>query len=174
MHFDLKQSIEILERTPSVLSALLKGLSSEWLLANEGEDTWSPYDVLGHYIEGEEKDWIPRMHIILSDKTDKQFIPFDRFAQLSKNKNKTTDELLHEFAELRRKNILQLKEADLTEEKLGKTGVHPEFGSVTLRELLAAWVAHDLNHIVQISRVMAKQYKTAMGPWTKYITAVNK
>jgi hypothetical protein len=174
MLFELNKSLEILERTPAVLTALLQGLSSEWMFASEGENTWSPYDVVGHYIVGEKTDWIPRMRIILSPDNDKRFVPFDRFAQLNNDKNKSIDVLLNEFSEWRRKNIAELKEANLDEEKLNKKGIHPEFGEVTLRELLAAWVTHDLNHIFQISRVMAKQYKKEIGPWTKYISIVNK
>ena len=174
MVFDLNKSIEILERTPAVVTALLQGLSSEWLFNNEGADTWSPYDIIGHYIEGEKTDWIPRMRIILSNDDDKRFVPFNRFAQLNNDKNKPINALLHEFAEWRKNNILELKEANLNEEKLNKKGIHPAFGEVTLRQLLAAWVTHDLNHIHQISRVMAKQYKEEIGPWTKYISVVNK
>jgi|ERR1019366_2885570 hypothetical protein len=174
MFFDLNKSIEILERTPGVVTALLQGLSSEWLFNNEGEDTWSPYDIIGHIIEGEKTDWIPRMRIILSDNDDKRFVPFNRFAQLNNDKNKPIDALLHEFTEWRKNNILELREANLNEEKLNKKGIHPEFGEVTLRQLLATWVAHDLNHIFQICRVMARQYKEEIGPWTKYISVVNK
>ena len=174
MTFDLNKSIEILERTPVVVTALLQGLSSEWLFNNEGADTWSPYDIIGHLIEGEKTDWIPRMRIILSNDDDKRFVPFNRFAQLSNDKNKPIDTLLYEFAKLRKINIAELREANLDEEKLNKKGIHPEFGEVTLRQLLATWVAHDLNHIHQISRVMAKQYKKEIGPWTKYISVVNR
>jgi hypothetical protein len=174
MLFDLNKSIEILERTPGVVTALLRGVSSEWLFNNEGADTWSPYDIIGHYIEGEKTDWIPRMRIILSNDDDKRFVPFNRFAQLNNDKNKPINALLNEFAEWRKNNILELKEANLNEEKLNKKGIHPAFGEVTLRQLLATWVAHDLNHIHQISRVMAKQYKEEIGPWTRYISVVNK
>jgi DinB superfamily len=173
MLFDLDKSIEILERTPTVVAALLQGLSRDWLFNNEGADTWSPYDIIGHYIEGEKTDWIPRMRIILSNDDDKRFVPFNRFAQLNNEKNKPIDALLHEFLEWRKNNIKELKEANLDEEKLNKKGIHPEFSEVTLRQLLATWVAHDLNHIFQISRVMAKQYKEEIGPWTKYISVVN-
>jgi len=174
MFFDLNKSIEILERTPAVVTALLQGLSSEWLFNNEGADTWSPYDIIGHYIEGEKTDWMPRMRIILSDHDDKRFVPFNRFAQLNNDKNKPINALLNEFSEWRKNNILELREANLNEEKLNKKGIHPEFGEVTLRQLLATWVAHDLNHIHQISRVMAKQYKEEIGPWTRYISVVNR
>ena len=174
MLFDLNKSIEILERTPYVLTTLLQGLSNEWLFNNEGGSTWSPYDITGHYIEGEKTDWIPRMRIILSNDDDKRFVPFNRFAQLNNDKNKPINVLLKEFTERRKNNIIELKNANIDEEKLNKKGIHPEFGEVTLRQLLAAWVAHDLNHISQISRVMAKQYKEEIGPWTKYISIVNR
>lgn len=173
MKFDLNKSIEVLERTPVALSSLLNGLDEEWLNGNEGEQTWSPYDVLGHYIEGERTDWIPRMRIILSSESDKRFVPFDRFAQMGLEK-RPVGILLAEFTDRRKRNIQELKEAGLDEEKLDRKGVHPEFGEVSLRELLAAWVVHDLNHLFQISRVMAKQYKGAIGPWGKYISVVNR
>jgi hypothetical protein len=173
MEFDLNKSIEILERTPAVLYTLLDGLDEGWLFGNEGEETWSPYDVLGHYIEGEKTDWIPRMRIILSAGDDKRFVPFDRFAQMGVEK-RPVGVLLAEFADLRKRNIQELKGAGLDGEKLGRKGIHPEFGEVSLRELLAAWVVHDLNHLFQISRVMAKQYKREIGPWGKYITVVNR
>jgi hypothetical protein len=173
MKFDLNKSIEILERTPAVLSSLLDGLDEEWLFSNEGEGTWSPYDILGHYIEGEKTDWIPRMRIILSPGGDKRFVPFDRFAQLREQKRPVAV-LLEEFADRRRKNLSELRDAGPDDEKLDKKGLHPEFGEVSLRELLAAWVVHDLNHLFQMSRVMAKQYKTEIGAWSKYITVVNR
>ena len=174
MNFDLDMSIRILYKTPIVVTALLMGMRDEWLLNNEGEGTWSPYDIIGHLIEGEKTDWIPRMRIILSDNDDKRFVPFDRFAQLNNDKTKPIDDLLEEFGYWRKTNLRELRKINLNEKKLNKKGVHPEFGEVTLRQLLAAWVAHDLNHIHQISRVMAKQYKDEMGPWTKYISVVNK
>jgi DinB superfamily len=174
MNFNLNKSIEILERTPGALTALLEGLGEEWLFNNEGGDSWSPYDIIGHYIEGEKTDWIPRMRIILSENTDKRFVPFDRFAQLNNDRNKPIGVLLEEFTQWRKNNIAELRKANLDKEKLNKKGVHPEFGEVTLQQLLATWVAHDLNHICQVSRVMAKQYKEEIGPWTKYISVVNK
>src|SRR6185312_4182611 len=151
MVFNLDKSIEILSRTPDIVTALLSGLNNEWLFNNEGADTWSPYDIIGHLIEGEKTDWIPRMRIILSDDDDKRFVPFDRFAHLNNDKAKPIDALLKEFSERRKNNIRELKDANPDEEKLNKTGIHPEFGEVTLRQLLAAWVDHDLNHLCQIS-----------------------
>lgn len=169
MEFEIKKAKEILERTPTVLTNLLSGLSEEWTYQNEGPDTWSPYDVIGHLIHGENTDWIPRAQVILSESNDKNFVPFDRFAQFEKSKGKSTNDLLAEFTSLRKNNLQVLDSMDINEDNLKKTGVHPEFGAITLKQLLSCWVAHDLGHIVQISRVMAKQYKEEVGPWTKYL-----
>jgi len=168
MEFNINKSIEILANTPEVLKALLSGLSEEWLKGSEGANTWSPYDVLGHLIHGEKTDWIPRAKIILSDSSDKTFVPFDRFAQMNQ-KEKNIDELLEEFDSLRKANIEELKEFQLNIEDLEKEGIHPELGKVKLKELLATWVTHDLGHLVQISRVMAKQYASEVGPWKAYL-----
>jgi hypothetical protein len=173
MNFNLQQALPILERTPSVVATLLKGLAEDWIYSNEGTDTWSPYDVIGHYIHGEKTDWIPRMNIILSDEADKRFVPFDRFAQFKDSEGKTLDELLNEFAALRAQNINKLKAIMPSEELLNKKGIHPAFGEVTLEQLLASWVVHDLGHISQIVRTMAKQYKDAVGPWTAYMGILN-
>ncbi len=173
MEFNLNKTIEVLECTPAVLKKLLSELSDEWILNNEGKDTWCPFDVVGHLIHGEKTDWIPRMEIILSDKSNKKFVPFDRFAQL-KSKKKSLAHLLKEFKQLRKENIKILKSKKLSKNDLKKTGIHPEFGKVTLEQLLATWAAHDLAHIGQISRVMAKQYKSAVGPWAKYLPVMNK
>lgn len=169
MHFDIEKSIEILERTPLVLKVMLNGLPDEWTMNNEGPDTWSPYDVVGHLIHGEKTDWIPRMEIILSGNTDRQFTPFDRFAQFEASKGKTLQDLLEEFTLLRNENLEKLTQANITGDDLLKTAIHPVFGSVTLEQLLATWTAHDLNHIAQVARVMAKQYKEAVGPWTAFL-----
>lgn len=169
MHFNLAKSIEILERTPIVLEQMLSGLHTDWVMNNEGPDTWSPYDVLGHLIHGEKTDWIPRVKIILSDSNDKNFIPFDRFAQLTESKSKTITELLDEFKKLRNENLNYLRSLHLNEVELNKTGIHPAFGEISLQQLLATWAVHDLNHIAQIARVMAKQYEEAVGPWVKYL-----
>ncbi|MBS1598020.1 MAG: DinB family protein [Bacteroidetes bacterium] len=174
MKFDINKSIQILERTPSVIEEFLTGLDDEWLCSNEGADTWSPFDVIGHLIEGEKTDWIPRMQIILSKSPDKKFVPFDRFKQFNDNKSKAISELLLEFHQLRRDNIEILKSTTIDEHTLGMTGIHPEFGHITLKQLLATWVTHDLAHILQISRVMAKQYKEEIGPWTKYFSVFAK
>jgi hypothetical protein len=172
--FDLNKTIEILERTPIVVDKMLTGLSVEWVMNNEGENTWSPFDITGHLIEGEKKDWIPRIEIILSDKEDKKFAPFDPYAHLNINHGRSLDDLLSEFKKIRIENIETLKLKKITEKDLARTGIHPEFGIVTLKQHLSTWAAHDLAHISQIARVMAKQYKTAIGPWTKYLSIMNK
>jgi len=173
MEFQLTEAIPILERTPGVLRQLLDGLSAGWIMQNEGGETWNPYDIVGHYIEGEKNDWIVRMNIILNDAGDKHFKPFDRFAQFEDSKGKTLTQLLDEFASLRQKNLAVLKAAALTEADLDKTGIHPQFGTVTLRQLLSTWVVHDLAHLNQLTRVMAQQYKEMTGPWKEYISIIN-
>lgn len=169
MSFDLDRSIEILGRTPEVLNALLNNMSSEWTSVNEGGESWSAYDVIGHLIHGEKTDWIPRMEIILSNKEEKKFEPFDRFAQFEDSKGKSMTQLLDEFKFLRKKNIEILQSKKISEKDFGRKGIHPAFGEVTLGQLLSTWVVHDLNHLAQISRVMAKQYKEEVGPWVEYL-----
>jgi hypothetical protein len=169
MSFTIAKSIEILDRTPGALTAMLKGVSDEWALTNEGGETWSPYDVLGHLIHGEHTDWIERLDIILSDKPDKTFRPFDRFAQFNESKGKSLDALLEEFSILRKRNIAYLRAKNLSGNDLEKKGIHPVFGEVSLTNLLATWVVHDLDHTSQIARVMAGQYKNATGPWVEYL-----
>lgn len=173
MEYRLDQAKEILRRTPAILNALLGDLSNDWVLANEGPDTFSPYDVIGHLIEGEEHDWIPRARIILEHGEAKPFEKFDRFAMYEKSKGKSPAELLARFAEVRGESLRQLDELDLTPELLQKQGSHPALGVVTLSQLLSAWVVHDLGHIRQIVRVMAKQYREEIGPWTAYLSIVN-
>jgi len=174
MEFHLSKSIEILDRTPKVLTQLLEGLSDEWIYNNEGGESWSPYDIIGHLIHGEKTDWITRTEIILSDGTEKTFAPFDRFAQFEASKGKTISILLEEFQALRQSNLTALKSKNITSNDLKKTGIHPAFGEVTLKNLLACWVAHDLGHLAQISRVMAKQYKEEVGPWLEYLPILSK
>lgn len=174
MLFDLSKSIEILERTPVVLKALLSNLSPDWTYSNEGGETWSPYEVIGHLIHCEKTDWIVRAQVILSEKEDKTFEPFDRFAHLKIGPEKSLEELLDEFQLLREKSLVALKSMEINEKKLGKTGIHPAFGEVTLAQLLSCWTAHDLGHIVQITRVMAKQYKDEVGPWIEYLSVLHK
>ncbi len=148
---------------------MLQNISNDWTSNNEGGDTWSAYDIIGHLIHGEKTDWMPRAEIILSGKGDKTFTPFDRFAQFEESKGKTLRQLLDEFSILRQNNIEQLRAKNITDDDLGKTGIHPALGEVTLSQLLATWAVHDLNHIAQICRVMAKQYEDEVGPWVDYL-----
>lgn len=174
MMFDLDKSVQILAQTPAVLSAMLANLDDDWVKNNEGGESWSPFDVLGHLIHGERTDWIARAQIILDDhRTDKRFAPFDRFAMFSESRGKSLPELLDTFAALRRQNLEQLQQMNITTDTLSKTGIHPAFGEVTLEQLLATWVVHDLGHIAQISRVMAKQYADAVGPWQAYLPTLH-
>ena len=173
--FSIKKSIDILERTPFVVEEMLSGLDDEWILVNEGGETWSAYDILGHLIHGEKTDWIARLQKVLSDSLDeKKFTPFDRFAQFNANKGKSLQQLLGEFKNLRAKNIIILQDKNIQDKDFGRTGFHPDFGNVTLRNLIATWVVHDLNHLAQIARVMAYQYKDDVGPWKKYLRIVKE
>jgi len=173
MNYSIDKALEILEQTPKTLSSLLSNLSDEWVFCNEGKDTWSAFDVVGHLIHCENTDWIPRLKIILSNKDNKTFDPFDRFAQFENSKGKSLSNLLDEFQKVRAENLEYLKLLELSEAELGLKGMHPTFGEVSLKELLATWVTHDLGHIAQISRVMAKQYKNDVGPWTAFISILN-
>lgn len=168
MSFNLEQSIEILQATPTTLSALLGDLSDDWLHLNEGTDTWSAFDIVGHLIHGEETDWIPRIKMILAQ-NDTPFEPFDRFAQLEKSKGKSIQDLLTRFQYLRTENLDTLRKLNLSESDLSLPGIHPELGQVTLKNLLATWTSHDLSHISQIGRVMAKRFKNEVGPWHQYM-----
>lgn len=168
MRFSLERSYEVLERTPVVLQELLDGLHEDWTLPNEGPDTFSPYDVIGHLIHGEKTDWLVRAKRILEYGTEKPFDPYDRFAQHEESKGKDLHQLLDEFEVLRKKNMVELRGLGITEADLDKRGMHPSLGIVTLRNLLGTWVVHDLTHIAQITRVMAKQYKEEMGPWPEF------
>jgi hypothetical protein len=172
MDFHLTDGVAVLERTPATLRSLLGGLSPAWTEADEGTDTWSPYVVVGHLIHGERTDWIPRAQIILAQGTERTFTPYDRFAQFRESQGKSVAALLDEFAQVRAQNIATLRGWQLTDAHLALEGQHPEFGAVTLKQLLATWVAHDLGHLVQISRVMAKQYRDAIGPWRAYLSVM--
>ncbi len=165
--FTLERGLEILERTPAVVRVWLDGLSPAWIRANEGPDTWSPYDVMGHLIHGERTDWMTRAEIILHG--GGTFAVFDRFAQFRESEGKTLAQLLDEFESARGENVARLRSLALTEADLDKTGTHPKFGTVTLRQLLSTWVAHDFDHLMQISRVMGKQLKDDIGPWIEYL-----
>lgn len=172
--FDIDNGIAILERTPRVIRELLSGLSSAWIDGDEGAETWSPYDNVGHLAHGEKTDWIQRAEIILAQGENRRFTPFDRFAQFRDSAGKSLDDLLDEFERLRAENVETLKGWKLTDEQLLLEGEHPAFGLVTLRQLLSTWVAHDLGHIAQISRVMAKQYREAVGPWRAYLPVMDR
>ena len=173
MNFTLEKSYEILERTPTVLRTLLSGLSDDWIMNNEGPETFSPYDVMGHLIHGEKTDWRDRTVMILEHGTEKTFVPFDRFAQFEASKGKSLTNLIDDFEKLRLDSLTWLKSLNLTEEDFNKKGTHPALGQVTLRQLLSTWVIHDLTHIAQVTRVMAKQYKSEIGPWIEYFRVMN-
>lgn len=168
MKFECNKAIEILERTPLCLEGMLQGLSDEWVETNEGEGTWSAYDIVGHLIHGERTDWIPRMERILLNPLNKEFLPFDRNAHFKNSKGKSMRELLFQFKYLREINVDILK-AYSPVEQLDDKGIHPDFGEVTLRQLLATWVTHDMSHLAQIARVIAKQYADEVGPWKAYL-----
>ena len=174
MDFDLADASVLLRRTPPVLRTLLADLPDRWLKATEGPDTWSPFDVVGHLIDGEETDWIPRARIILAGGENPAFEPFDRFAHLRRNRETPLSVLLDRFAALRAKNLAALDGFGLTPADLALEGIHPELGRVTLGELLATWVAHDLGHIGQVVRAMAKQYGAAVGPWRRYLPVLTR
>lgn len=173
MEFELDHAKEILRRTPATLNALLRGLPDEWILSSEGPNSWSPFDVVGHLIHGEETDWIPRARIILEHGERRAFKPFDRFAMFERSKGKSLGDLLDTFQRLRALSLDQLDSMKLTAEALQKRGKHPELGIVTLSELLSTWVVHDLGHIGQIVRVMSKQYGDAVGVWQAYLPILN-
>jgi hypothetical protein len=171
--FQIEKAIEILEQTPATVQSLLGNLSDDWTLV-QNADQWNPFDVVGHYIHGEETDWIPRAEIILAQEGENlKFAPFDRFAQFEISKGKTLGELLEIFAGLRQTNLKTLQSWDLTDEQLQLTGIHPELGTVTLEQLLATWVVHDLTHIRQIVTIMAKQYTENVGVWKAYLSILH-
>jgi hypothetical protein len=169
MRYRLDEATAILERTPAVLEAWLRGLPEVWTGANEGGETWSAFDIVGHLITGERADWMARTRIILEQGEGRVFDRFDRFAQFEASKGKSLDELLAEFARLRRQNLEALRALQLKEEDLTRRGRHPGLGAVTLGNLLATWAAHDLNHLHQLARVLATQYREAVGPWADYM-----
>lgn len=169
MGFHLNHAIEVLERTPSVLRSMLDGLSEPWVHNNYGEETFSPFDVVGHLILGERADWLNRIQMILDKSESKAFEPFERYSMYEENKGKELVELLDTFETLRKENMIKLKALKLSPDQLALRGTHPELGQVTLEQLLATWTAHDLNHIHQIAKCMAWQYKDAVGPWLPYL-----
>lgn len=165
----LEEAVAILERTPSAVGALLDGVPETFVRATEGEGTWSPYDVVGHLVSGERTDWMERARHILSG-DPRPFTPFNRTAMFDEREGKSLVELLATFAELRGRNLAELRELKLGAGDLVRTGRHPDFGEVTLGQLLAAWVVHDLDHVAQIARTMAKVYADAVGPWAAYLS----
>lgn len=174
MDFDISRGSAVLERTPAALRALLAGLPDEWIIATEGPNTFSPFDNVGHLLHGERTDWIPRARIILAQGTDRRFAPYDRFAQSEESKGKTLDQLLDDFQRVRAENLVSLRGWNLGDRELALEGEHPALGVVSLRQLLATWVAHDLGHIAQITRVMAKAYRDAVGPWREYLPIMDR
>ena len=172
--FSLADSVAVLSRTPATLDALLRGMPNRWVLSNEGPstdgaDSWSAFDIVGHLIVGERTDWMPRARVILEKGEARPFDPFDRFAQARESQGKSLDQLLDEFTNLRRENLAALQALNLQPQDLARLGTHPALGAVTLSELLAAWAVHDLTHLHQLSRVMAHQYREAVGPWSAYL-----
>ena len=167
-------AVTMLARTPGVLHALLHGLPDDWTTATEGVDTWSPFDVIAHLIHGERANWMPRAKLILEHGDARAFEPFDRLAQFRESEGRTLASLLSEFTTVRQQSIGELEALRLTASDLDRHGRHPEFGRVTLRQLMATWVAHDLDHIVQISRTLARQYSDEVGPWRAYLRIINE
>ena len=174
MEYQPEHAIEILRQTPATLSALLGDLTDPWMHYSTDADAWSPYDVIGHLIHGEETDWIPRAVIILQEGQSRAFEPFNRFAQFEQSKGQSLGSLLEKFAQLRQQNLVTLKQMNIASEQWALRGTHPELGSVTLGQLVAAWVVHDLDHIHQIVVALAKQYTEAVGPWRAYLAILEQ
>jgi hypothetical protein len=170
MKFELEKAIEILSQTPETVRSLLRDLSEDWTRSDGNIESWTPFDIVGHYIHGEETDWIPRARIILAQGENRTFVPFDRLAQFERSKGKTLRELLETFADLRQKNIETLRSWNLTEEHLKLRGIHPELGEVDLEQLLATWVVHDLNHVKQLVEVLSRKYSENVGVWKEYLS----
>ncbi len=174
MDYRIDDAVAVLERTPATFRAFLGGLPEVWTTANEGPDTFSAFDNVGHLIHGERTDWIPRARILLAQGANRTFEPYDRFAQVRESEGKTLAMLLDEFAALRAENVAVLRGWRLTEAQLALTGEHPALGTVTLRQLLSTWVAHDLGHLAQTARVLAKQYRETVGPWRAYLPVMDR
>ena len=172
--FDTGNAVAVLARTPAVLRSLLDGLPDAWVLADEGPDTFSPFDVVGHMLHGERADWTVRAEMILAQGENRVFAPFDRFAHVHESRGRSMAQLLDDFTTLREANLARLAEWNPGESELSLTGEHPALGTVTLRQLLATWVAHDLGHIAQICRAMAKQYRVEVGPWREYLPILDR
>jgi hypothetical protein len=174
MRFQLDDALAILSHTPAALDAMVRGLPEVWLHANEGPETWSPFDVVGHLVAGERTDWVTRLRLILEHGDKHPFEPFNRTAMFEESKGKTIAELLDTFATLRAQNLETVRALQLEPADFARRGMHPSLGSVTLEQLLATWVTHDMTHLVQISRVIAKQFKDEVGPWREYIGVLNR
>ncbi|WP_408006410.1 DinB family protein [Pseudalkalibacillus sp. A8] len=174
MNFDMKEAIEVLERTPQTFEQFLSGLSDGWLKCNEGENTWNATEVIEHLIEAEKYNWMPRIEIILQEGGSKPFPPFDRFSHLKGSNERSIEQKLLIFKKIRNENLAKLKSLIDPEQHLELTGSHPEFGVVKLRELLSTWVVHDLTHISQIVRVLAERYREDVGPWKEYLRILKK
>lgn len=167
--FSLTDTIAILSRIPASFNALLCGLPDVWSRSNEGNGTWSAFDIVGHLICGDRADWMPRVRFILEHGETLPFDPFDRFAHLKENEGKSLQQLLDDFSHLRIENLAALQMLNLQREDLARRGKHPALGSVTLAQLLATWAVHDLTHLHQVSRAIAHQYRDAVGPWSAYL-----
>ena len=174
MKFQLDDALSILSRTPAAIDAMVRGLPEAWLKANEGPETWSPFDVVGHLVAGERTDWIPRLRLILEKGDQQAFEPFNRVAMFEESKGKTIAELLDTFATLRAQNLETVRALQLEPKDMTRPGKHPSLGPVKLEQLLATWVTHDMTHLAQISRVIAKQFKEEVGPWREYIGVLNR
>ncbi len=168
----LQECLAVLSRTPVVLDSLLRDLPETLTAASEGPGTWSPSEVVRHLIYGEKTDWMPRMELIQEHGTSRPFEPYDHEGQFREGGGKSLAALLDEFRELRQNGVARLRAMNLTSEQLDSKGMHPALGLVTARQLLATWTAHDLNHLMQISRVMAKRYKPEVGPWVAYMSVM--
>ena len=173
MEMKLADATEILKRTPAVVDRMVRGLPKQWLFATEGDGTWSPYDVVGHLIHGEVTDWMPRARMILEDGESRAFQPFDRTAMMAAKKKPVAD-LLAQFTKLRKRNLRELQALRLRQKDFARTGMHPELGRVTLGQLIATWAVHDLTHVTQICRVLAKQYEVQVGPWKAFLGVLNR
>lgn len=175
IRYSLEDAVMWLERTPVVLRSLLSGIPDQWANCNEGDNTWSAFDVMGHLIHGEHTDWIQRISVILNSNPGApgKFKPFDRFAQFEESKGKTLENLLSEFERLRKDNLQRIRSLNISEDMMDMEGIHPDFGLVKLSQLLSTWVVHDFNHLSQISRVLAGQYSSQTGPWKQYLRILN-
>jgi hypothetical protein len=171
--FNFDEATAVLARTPATLDALLRGLPDGWIDAHEGGESWSAFDVVGHLLHGERTDWMPRVKMILEHGDSKPFASFDRFAQFAESEGRTLGELLDEFREMRSRNLRELASLNLTDADLDRRGSHPSLGGVTLRNVLSTWVAHDLDHIIQICRVFGSQYADEVGPWRAYLRIIS-